>query len=268
MSTRSIARFITLAMARLAVLIHGMWGTSDVWRNWRPFLEGRGWQTIAPCLLHHDVPADAPPAALGQTSLHDYIADLEAKILTLPEKPVVIGHSLGGLLALILCAKGLARAGVLLTPAPPSCVMAVRPSNLLAFGRIQARWGWWRKPHRATLDEALSYTFNTSDRASSTKEHAGFVHESGRALLEIGLPWLDRTRAATVDPRRVTVPLLFVAGEKDRLVPADIVRRTSKQFAHVSHYVEYDGQGHWVLGQPGWERVADEAETWLTGKAP
>lgn len=255
-------------MARLAVLIHGMWGTSDVWRNWRQFFEDRGWQTIAHSLRHHDVPADAPPASLGETSLHDYVSDLETTILSLPEKPVVIGHSMGGLLALLLCAKGLARAGVLLTPAPPSSVVALRPSNLMAFARIQTRWGWWRKPHKATLNEALSYTFNTSDLVMGTREHAGFVHESGRALFEIGLPWLDRTKAATVDPRRVTVPLLFVAAKQDRLVPPDVVRRTSKQFAHVSDFVEYDGQGHWVLGQPGWDRVADEAETWLTGKAP
>ncbi len=68
------------------------------------------------------------------------------------------------------------------------------------------------------------------------------------------------------DPRKVTVPLLFVGAEKDRLVPPGVVRRTSRRFAHVSDYVEYEGQGHWVLGQPGWDRVADDAETWLTGK--
>jgi pimeloyl-ACP methyl ester carboxylesterase len=181
---------------------------------------------------------------------------------------VVIGHSMGGLLALLLCAKGLARAGVLLTPAPPSSILAIRHSNLLAFARIQARWGWWRKPHRATLGEALSYTFNTAGHTMGEKEHSSFVQESGRALLEIALPWLDRAKAATVDPRRVTVPLLFVAAEKDKLVPPGVVRRTAKHFAHVSDYVEYEDQGHWVLGQPGWERVADHAETWLTGKAP
>jgi pimeloyl-ACP methyl ester carboxylesterase len=255
-------------MARLAVLIHGMWGTPGVWHHWRPFLDERGWQTIAHPLRHHDVPPDAPPVALGDTSLLDYVADLEKTILALPEKPVVIGHSMGGLLALLLCAKGLARAGVLLTPAPPSSILAIRHSNLLAFARIQARWGWWRKPHRATLGEALSYTFNTAGHTMGEKEHSSFVQESGRALLEFALPWLDRAKAATVDPRRVTVPLLFVAAEKDKLVPPGVVRRTAKHFAHVSDYVEYEDQGHWVLGQPGWERVADHAETWLTGKAP
>ena len=254
-------------MAGLAVLIHGMWGTAGVWHKWRPFLQDRGWQTIAHSLRHHDMSSDAPPLALGETSLLDYVADLETMILALPEKPMIIGHSMGGLLALMLCARGLGRAGVLLTPAPPSSIIAIRPSNLMAFARIQARWGWWRKPHRATLGEAVSYTFNTADRAMGVKEHSAFVHDSGRALFEIGLPWLDRSKAASVDPRCVTVPLLFVAAGMDRLVPPGVVRRTAKQFGHVSDYIEYDGQGHWVLGQPGWERIADHAETWLKGRA-
>ena len=253
-------------MARLAVLIHGMWGTSDVWRNWRPFLESRGWKTLAPSLRHHEAPPDAPPADLGATSLNDYVADLEATIQRLPEKPVVIGHSMGGLIALRLCAKGLAKAAVLLTPAPPSSVVAIRPSNLLAFARIQLSWAWWRKPHRATLAEALSHTFNTTDPAEGTVTHAGFVHESGRALFEIALPWLDGGKAAHIDPRTVTVPLLLVAAEKDRLVPPDVVRRASRYFQHVSQYVEHSGQGHWVLGQPGWDEIADEAVAWLDSK--
>jgi pimeloyl-ACP methyl ester carboxylesterase len=250
-------------MARLAVLIHGMWGTSDVWRNWRPVLESRGWQTHAPTLRHHELGRDARPAALGTTSLHDYVADLEATIRALPEKPIVIGHSMGGLIALLLCARGLARAGVLLTPAPPSEIVAIRPSNLLAFARIQLTWGWWRKPHRPTLGEALSHTFNTTDPAEGTAIHDGFVHESGRALFEIALPWLDRAGAAHVDPRTVTVPLLFVAAEMDKLTPPGVVRRAATQFRHVSRYVEYKGQGHWVLGQPGWQKVAEDAANWL-----
>lgn len=250
-------------MARLAILIHGMWGTPDVWQNWRGFLEQRGWQTLAPALRHHDAPPLSPPPGLGTTSLLDYVADLEAQIRALPEKPVVIGHSMGGLLALLLTARGLASRAVLLTPAPPSSVIAIRPSNLAAFARIQLNWGWWRKPHRATLTEALSHTFNTADVAEATKLHEAFVHESGRALFEIALPWLDRRGAATVDPKSVTAPLFFVAAEHDKLTPPGVVRRTAQRFGG-STYRLYPGQGHWVLGQPGWEKIAHDVVTWLS----
>jgi len=253
-------------MAKRAVFIHGMWATPDVWRNWRPFFEARGWQTHAPTLRHHDAPPTAPPAALGTTSLLDYAADLEAEVRGLPDKPVVIGHSMGGLLALLLAARGLAQAAVLLTPAPPAEVLAIRPSNLWAFARIQLNWGWWRKPHRATLGEALSHTFNTAGPQEGRERHAGFVHDSGRALFEIALPWLDARKAAAIDPRLVSVPLLFVAADQDRLTPPSVVRRAARRFPMVSDYVEYPGQGHWVLGQPGWDRVADDTAAWLDGK--
>jgi pimeloyl-ACP methyl ester carboxylesterase len=253
-------------MARVAVFIHGMWATADVWRNWRSFLEARGWQTLAPTLRHHEAPPLAPPAALGTTSLRDYVADLAETLQGLPEKPVVIGHSMGGLLALMLCARGLARAGVLLTPAAPAGVFAVRLSNLKAFARIETRWGWWRKPHRATLSEALSHTFNTTDPREGAERHATFVHDSGRALFELGLPWLDGGKATTIDPRLVTVPLLFVAAERDQLTPPGVVRRAARRFGHAADYVEYPGQGHWVLGQPGWERIAEDTVAWLDGK--
>jgi pimeloyl-ACP methyl ester carboxylesterase len=92
------------------------------------------------------------------------------------------------------------------------------------------------------------------------------VHDSGRALFEMAWPWLDDRKATTIDPRLVTVPLLFVAAEKDRLTPPGVVRRAAARFAHVSDYLEYPNQGHWVVGQPGWQRVADDAATWLDGK--
>lgn len=250
-------------MAGLAVFIHGMWGTPEVWRNWRAFAEARGWQTMAPALRHHDSPPLAPPAALATTSLLDYVTDLETSLRALPVKPVVVGHSMGGLIALLLCARGLARAGVLLTPAPPASVVALRPSNLLAFLRIQTTWGWWRKSHRATLSEALSHTFNTTDPRIATELHATFVHDSGRALFEIALPWLDSGKAAHVDPQDVAVPLLFVAAERDKLTPPGVVRRAAARFPGRSTYRAYAGQGHWVPGQPGWEQIATDTFAWL-----
>ena len=250
-------------MSRLAVCIHGMWGTPEMWRPWRDFLGTRGWQTIAPALRHHDAPPLQAPAALGATSLNDYVTDLEARMRALPEKPVVIGHSMGGLIALLLCARGVASKGVLLTPAPPSSVFAIRPPNFMAFSRIQMNWGWWRKPHRPTEREALRYAFNTTPAAQARPLYETFVHESGRALFEIAFPWLDGTKAAKVDPGDIKVPLMFVGAQEDQLVPPGVVRRTAQRFPGSVHR-EYPDQGHWVLGQPGWQTIAEDVVQWLS----
>lgn len=87
-------------MAKVAVFIHGMGGTPDVSRNWRPLVEARDWRTIAPFLRYHDAPTLVPPAGLGTTSLGNYVADITETIESLAENPALIGDSTGGLLAL------------------------------------------------------------------------------------------------------------------------------------------------------------------------
>jgi pimeloyl-ACP methyl ester carboxylesterase len=153
---------------------------------------------------------------------------------------------------------------VLLTPAPPSSVFAVRLSNLLAFQRIQMNWGWWRKPHRPTTREALAYTFNTMNAAEATPLSESFVHESGRALLEIAFPWLDGAKSARIAPGKVAAPLLLVGAGRDKLVPPGVVERTARRVG--GDFRLYPNQGHWVLGQPGWQDIANDVAAWLEAR--
>jgi pimeloyl-ACP methyl ester carboxylesterase len=95
------------------VMIHGMWAGGWVWSNYVPVFEGRGYRCLAPTLRHHDAPSLEPPEALGRTSLLDYASDLQQEIEKLDQSPVLMGHSMGGLLAQMLGARGLAKALVL-----------------------------------------------------------------------------------------------------------------------------------------------------------
>ena len=197
------------------------------------------------------------------------MADLTNTIEGLPEKPVVIGHSMGGLLALLLCARGLARAGVLLTPAPDA--EGDRAAGRRTCGRSRAsrlNWGWWRKPHRATLAEALSHTFNTTDPREGAELHSAFVHDSGRALFEIALPWLDGSKTTTVDPRLVTVPLLFVAAEKDKLTPARSRAPLGQALRPCRGLCRVSRAGPLGAGTArAGSEIAEDTVAWLDGKA-
>ena len=95
-------------MSETVFMIHGMWGGSWYWQNYKNHLEARGYRCITSTLRYHDVsPKDAPHPQLGTTSLLDYADDLEKEIRALGVKPIIIGHSMGGLLAQMLAARGL-----------------------------------------------------------------------------------------------------------------------------------------------------------------
>ena len=108
-------------MSQTIVMIHGMFGGSWCWDNYRGFFERKGYRCLTPALRYHDVdPKDEPHPGLGTVSLLDYADDLGRAIRSLGEKPVIIGHSMGGLITQILGSRGLGRSLVLLTSAAPS----------------------------------------------------------------------------------------------------------------------------------------------------
>ena len=95
-------------MTKTIVMIHGMWGGSWYWKNFKRYFEEREYKCYTPTLRYHDIdPKHEPDPGLGTISLLDYAQDLEEYIRNLDEKPLLMGHSMGGLLAQILGAQGL-----------------------------------------------------------------------------------------------------------------------------------------------------------------
>ncbi|MGC8763604.1 MAG: alpha/beta hydrolase [Acidobacteriota bacterium] len=251
-------------MGKTILLIHGMWGGPHLWDNYRPFFEGRGHRCLTPALRYHGGPPSAPPPpGLGTTSLLDYAADLEGQIRALPERPWIVGHSMGGLLAQILAARGLCEKAVLLCPAAPRGVLALRPSVVRSFLSAMSRWGFWRRPFLPTYGEACYALWENLPEEERRAHFARFIPESGRAAFEIGLWPLDRRRASAVDEKRVTCPLLVVAGGRDRITPEAVVRKVAAKYGAA--YRVFPGMAHWVIGEPGWEEVAAFALSWLEG---
>jgi pimeloyl-ACP methyl ester carboxylesterase len=251
-------------MADKILMIHGMYGGSWCWAHYRGFFEGLGYECVTPTLRHHDVsPQDPPPPKLGETSLLDYAADLEAEIGQLDQLPIIFGHSMGGLLAQVLAARGLARAIVLLTPAAPAGIMALRPSVIRSFWSTLTRPGFWRLPHRPTFEEACYSTLNMLQPDEQRATYDLFVHESGKAAAEIGFWIFDQERASSVDENEVKCPVLVVAGAEDRITPPTVVRKVARKYGPTTQYAEAEGHGHWLMAEPGWQQVAETVADWL-----
>jgi pimeloyl-ACP methyl ester carboxylesterase len=251
-------------MDQTIVMIHGMWGGPWYWENYRRVLEAGGFRCVATRLPYHELDAQGrPDPRLGTASLLDYATALEHEIRDLGEPPILMGHSMGGLLAQMLGARGLARALVLLTPASPAGILALTPSVIRSFWSIMSAWGFWRKPMRQSYAEAAYSMLHLLPEAERKAAYDSFVYESGRAAFEIGFWLIDPRGAAKVDAARVTCPVLVVAGGQDRITPASVVRRVAHKYKAVATYKEFSDHAHWVVGEPGWQSIAEYVLDWL-----
>lgn len=251
-------------MAETIVMIHGMMVGGWCWERYKGFFEEKGFQCITPTLRFHDIaPNESPNPQLGTVSLRDYAVDLQNEINKLDRLPIVMGHSMGGLLAQILGSRGLAKALVLLAPASPRGIMALRPSVIRTFWSAHTKFGFWKKPFRLTFKEVV-YSMSQLMPVKDQKElYHRFGYESGRAAREIGYWFFDRKRASKVDESKFTCPVLVIAGGQDKATPMPVVRKVAAKYGAVSTYKEFANHSHWVIGEPGWQEIAEYISDWL-----
>ena len=243
------------------VMIHGGFCGPWAWDAFASRFRAAGYAVETPTLRHHD--GNKPPQALASTSIADYAADLEKMIANLAEPPILVGHSLGGLLAQILAARQPIAAAILLAPSAP---WGVPPSTLFEIGAAQGlmlQVGFWNRILEPLFDIAAAHSLDRFPKDHRKEIFARFVPESGRVAFEV-LHWgLDMTRASEVDARKVTCPLLFLAGSDDRISPPGTVQRAAALHKDRALFEIMPGMSHWLLGEPGWEAVCDRALAWL-----
>ncbi len=247
------------------VMIHGAFCGPWAFDRFRGAFEAAGYKVHAPALRYHDR-GQEPPAALGKLSLVDYAADLEKTIDALDEMPVLVGHSMGGLLAQMLAARGKARAAVLLAPSAP---WGVLPSTLFEVAAAQTLL-FSGGDYRGTLIRpgfkvAAAHSLDKLAPEERNRVYARFVPESGQATFEI-MSWsFDPRRAAYVRARDVACPLLCLAGSDDKINPPATVARIAARYRGRAVFEEVAGHSHWLVGEPGADKIAARALTWLAG---
>jgi len=245
------------------VMIHGAFCGPWSFDRFRVPFEDAGYSVHAPVLRHHEHGRE-PPAALGKVSLTDYAADLEKVIAGLGEAPILIGHSMGGLLAQMLAAKGLARALVLLAPSAPwgtlpSTIFEIASSQTLMFHGGDYR-GQLIQPSYMI---AAAHSLDKLDAAERSRVYARFVPESGQATFEI-MSWsFDLRRAALVRARDVSCPVLCLVGSDDKINPPSTVARIAQRYR--GGFETLQGHSHWLIGEPGYDKIAARTLAWLRG---
>lgn len=242
-------------------MIHGMWGGGWYWHPFKTFFEARGYVCHTPDLRYHGEGAPAEPE-LGGLSLLDYVDDLQDFIETLPEKPIVIGHSMGGLIAQKLAERGLAALLVLACPAPPADIFAITWAAMKNFSPLMLKPGFWKTPHRPDFKTAVRSSFQLMPAQVQRDFYQRLCYESGWVVVEIALPFLDKRRASAVKASQVRCPVLVLSAELDQLTPASVVRRVASKYPQAEYH-NFPGHTHWVIAEPGWEECASYVADWL-----
>jgi len=250
-------------MAYPVIFIHGMWCTGAHWKRVVELMAPRGYDCHAITLPGHE-PSSDQPITVGPLSLKSYLAYIEDYVArqNFKQPPIVIGHSMGGLLAQQLAARMRPLALVLLTPAPPAGIFALSLTNIMAFWRVLLSWAGWRKPHNLSFEKAQSYVFNTVPVEQHRLGYESMVHESGRVVYEIGLWPLDFSGASAVDEATVNCPVYVVSAEKDKLVPPKVVRKVASLYPAASQRY-YMNRGHWVIDDEETDEMINGIISWL-----
>ena len=232
------------------VLLHGAFADQDSLRGWVERLAVAGHPTIAPA--RRGRVGVGPDKAAGLT-FEDYVDDTVRVLDTLGEPAVLVGHSLGALLAQRLAEQGRARAIVLIAPAPPAMLTAqavALPHFLPQMPKIMTGRSFIMG---AAACSTLALNELPEDQRPAV--HAHLTHESGKVYRALMLG------SVRIDARKVRVPVYVAGGTEDRIISTALTKKTARHYRVQPRL--HEGRGHWIIGEPGWESLADDVATWL-----
>ncbi|WBV61832.1 alpha/beta hydrolase [Chryseobacterium camelliae] len=246
------------------VLIHGLFVNNTSWSEWKTYFEAQGYTVHTPANPGHaGNPVDLKkniPSDLKDVGFDDVVAHLSRFIDTLPEKPIVIGHSFGGLMVQKLIDMGKAVAGVSIDGAPPKNVMA-------PFATVKIVWPVvnFFKGNTVFMGSKEWYHkafFNNYSKEESDKLYEAVAAPESRKLARDPL----FKSSAKLDLKKPHEPLLFIAGEKDHIFAANFSRTIAgayKDKNSIVDFKEFPGRSHFIAGEKGWKEVADYVLDWL-----
>jgi len=257
-----------IALTKTVIFITGPFISQTCWDEWIQYFEGKGYQCSAPAWPFKDRPAEElrnrpsndPIASNTIASLTDHFTDI---IRALPEKPIIIGHSLGGLIVQLLLQKNLALAGVAVHSFPPLGNNRLRLSFIKAF---------WEAMMAFTSDEE---TYLISFRKWNYTIANGLTCEQQKQFYyQYAIPESKKVIRDTlkcsikIDFRKSHLPILFTSGSRDKLIPPSLNYSNYKKYTmgHMfASYKEFIGHNHLVFGQSAWMKEADFILYWLEG---
>jgi non-heme chloroperoxidase len=250
------------------VFIHGLWLLASSWAGWAGLFEQSGYAPLTPDWPDDPATVDqarANPDILARKTLGQ-VADHTTEVINaLGKKPVLIGHSTGGLLAQMLAGRGLSAATVAVDPGVFRGVLPLPVSVLKGVGPFLVNPRTRGRAITLTFDQFQYGWTNALDDETEAKQLYDTYHVagSGIALAQMGNANLNPWTQAKVDTKNPDRgPLLIIDGEKDHTVPwaiANAAYKRQRRNPAVTEIVKIPNRGHSLTIDHGWREVAQTA---------
>jgi pimeloyl-ACP methyl ester carboxylesterase len=249
--------------SKTIVLIHGNFVNNNSWTEWKRHYEQKGYKVYSPANPGHE----GDPAALRaqvhpdltKTGFIDVVNNINKLIITLPEKPLIIGHSMAGMATLKLVEMGKAAAGVSIDGALPKNVFPpfqTLKTVLPAFGFFS--FAKYFMGSRQWYDNAFFNTISETEKEKAFEKYA--VPESYKVSRELVL-----NSFSNINFKKPHVPILFIGGGRDNIFPPQLTQTIASDYQDANSKIDiqiFEEKSHFICGEPGWESVADYILDW------
>src|SRR5258708_4749783 len=258
------------------VFVHGLWLHAESWNNWLEFFRANGYQATAASW-----PGDGPTtaatrqnrAAVGGYGVIEIADHIAGQLKTLDGKPILIGHSFGGLLVQNLLGRDLGAAAIAIDPGPVKGVSEL-PSAALKSG-LPVLGNPFNFRRAVSLTEA-QFRFGFTNAVSEQEAHELYAKYAmpgpGRPLFQVATAMFNPNSANKVNVANAKRgPLLLISRSEDHTVPPVLVKSTLRVYGQspaVTELKEFAGRGHSLTIDSGWRELAEYCLGWLKGKGP
>ncbi len=231
------------------LFLHGAWCWDWYWQPFfLPYFAAQGYDAVAFNLRGHGESEGV--ALINSFSIGDYARDLKAVVDGL-DRPLIVGHSMGGFITQTYLTKHNARGAVLLASASPKPIFAQLFKTFLSqpFSVLRAGISQTVASGSSDLDNLRYQMFSRGPDDRSMDQYLGNIQaESYRAVAAM------MTRGIK-DANHITTPLLVLGAGQDHLVPPEAVAATAKTYKTTP--IMFDEMSHMMMLEPRWRDVAD-----------
>jgi alpha-beta hydrolase superfamily lysophospholipase len=247
------------------LFMHGLFMTHRCWDGWVNRFQTAGYTTQAVAYPGRDKSVEElrrahPDANVGKLTFDSVLAHYTKAIQAMSDQPVLVGHSLGGLLVQVLLNRGLGAVGVAIHSGPPQGLLSLKPSF------FRANWPalnpFSPSPYMMPFS-AFQYAFVNGMPEAEQRA----IYDQHVPPESLGIPrGVLSSPAAKIDYSKDHAPLLMLAGSNDHIIPASLNQTNFARYKaslSITAYKQFAGRNHCGFVSKGWDEYADYVLQWL-----